>query len=195
MIVVISIVILALIGYGFVWKSVSGLESYSYEVIEEFEGFEIRRYSAANFSYVEMPSQSYESTSSAGFRTLANFIFGGNEEQQQIAMTTPVAMNMDKNVTMMFMLPSEYELDEVPAPNSDRVQFKRVEEKVVAAIRFRGWANDEKIQVHAQQLKTMLDKQGIAYADEVTFFGYDPPYQLVNRRNEVVLEVEYPPAQ
>lgn len=189
LILIISLVALLLIVQGFVWKSTNEIESLKYEVVKSYSDFEIRKYEASNFCMVDLPGQSYSGSSSSGFRILANYIFGGNERQQQIAMTSPVAMNMDKSVEMMFMVPSEYELDELPKPNNNAVQFHTEPEKVVAVRRFGGWASDEVIQEEVARLKQSLEEQNIRFKNRVTYFGYNPPYQLVNRRNEVVLEV------
>ena len=61
----------------------------------------------------------------------------------------------------MFMVPSEYKREELPDPNNERIQFEQHEEKVMAAVTFGGWADDEKIAQHRSQLETMLRKQGI----------------------------------
>jgi len=41
-------------------------------------------------------------------------------------------------------------------------------------------------------LKATLEKHQIAYTGPFSYLGYNPPYQLVNRRNEVVVKVIYP---
>jgi hypothetical protein len=35
----------------------------------------------------------------------------------------------------------------------------------------------------------MLDSEGISHTDNFIYLGYNPPYQLINRLNEVVVEV------
>ena len=79
-----------------------------------------------------------DSASNKGFRLIAGYIFGGNDRNQKIAMTTPVTMEMASSVTMKFLIPSKYTLDELPKPDSPNVKFKHESEKVVAAIRFGG---------------------------------------------------------
>jgi hypothetical protein len=60
----------------------------------------------------------------------------------------------------------------------------------VAAIRFNGWANDKKIEAYKQKLKSALDAEGIAYTDPFYFLGYNAPYEVFNRKNEVIVELE-----
>lgn len=165
------------------------IESLDYEIVENHKDFEIRKYSQANFSYVTMPEKSYKETSSRGFRTLANYIFGGNESKEKIAMTSPVIMNLEDSTTMQFMIPKKYELDQLPKPNDSKVRFKTEAEKTVAVITFSGWANDEKINFYKDKLIDLLEENQIQYTDKFSFLGYDPPFKIVGRKNEVMVEL------
>ena len=60
---------------------------------------------------------------------------------------------------------------------------------IMAAIRFGGWANDNKIEIYMNKLKEALMKAGLKHKDNFSYFGYNPPYELINRRNEVVVEL------
>ncbi len=170
-------------------SSNKGIEAYAYQVLESLDQFEIRQYEAANFSYVTMPNTGYKNVSGQGFRTLAGYIFGGNERGENIAMTTPVAMNIGDSVTMMFMIPSKYEIDDLPEPNNSEVAFKSEPTKIVAAIRFGGWASDEKIEKYKQELSQALAEAGIKHTGKFQYLGYNPPYEVVNRRNEIIIEL------
>ena len=171
--------------------SLSDIEKYSYNVLRTYDDFEVRQYDAANFSYVKMPSSSYKASSGNGFRVLAGYIFGGNETQEKIAMTSPVTMEMGDSIEMAFMIPNGYSMDDLPIPSNSNVNFKSEPRKVMAAIRFGGWASDEKIAEYTEQLKAALDREGIAYTGNFMYMGYNPPYTVVNRRNEVAVEVIY----
>ncbi len=189
---IITTVVLAAIFIAFQVYSMSsnkGIETYAYEVLESRDQFEIRQYEAANFSYVTMPNTGYKNVSGQGFRSLAGYIFGGNEKGESIAMTTPVAMNMDDSVTMMFMIPSKYEINELPKPNNSEVAFKSEPAKVVAAIRFGGWTNDEKIEKYKAELTKALADAGIQHTGKFQYLGYNPPYEVLNRRNEIIVEL------
>ena len=104
-----------------IWaKSLSAnIEMHPYEVLNNHDGFEIRKYEPATFSYVTLDVSSYAEGSSLGFRKLAGYIFGGNQSDTKIAMTAPVEMEMDTQMVMKFMVPSEYEMDELPMPNNN----------------------------------------------------------------------------
>ena len=105
-------------------------------------------------------------------------------------MTSPVAMSLEDSMTMMFMVPKELKKEMLPKPNQSLIEFKKEPAKTVAAISFSGWANDKKIEKYKQKLKSALDAEGIAYADRFYFFGYNAPYEVFNRKNEVIVELQ-----
>ena len=125
----------------------SSIEEYPYSVVKSYDGFEIREYEASLFTSVKMATNKYEEASSSGFRVLAGYIFGNNSDSQKIAMTSPVAMTMNDSMTMMFMVPRNLKKDELPKPNDSRITLQEEPAKTVAAIKFSGWANNEKLEI------------------------------------------------
>jgi len=175
---------------SFAMRGQSDLESYPYTVDKKYKDFELRTYEASLFTIVKLSSGQYEQASSKGFSILAGYIFGGNETNEKIAMTSPVTMSLEDSMTMKFMVPKNYSKDALPKPNSSQVEFEEVPEKSVAAIRFSGWANDDRIEKYKAQLIKALDREGISYSNRFFFFGYNPPYEVLNRRNEIIVELE-----
>lgn len=166
------------------------IESYTYEVVKKYDRFEIRLYEEALFSYVTMPYDSYTESSTRGFSVLAGYIFGGNEESEEIAMTSPVEMEMNDSITMKFMVPKKYTIEDVPKPDNSSIAFKKEPKKYLAAIRFGGFADDAKIQHHIELLKELLKNKGIKHQNNFSFLGYNPPFQVINRTNEIVVEID-----
>jgi hypothetical protein len=166
------------------------IESYPYEVIEVYDAFEIRSYEAALFTSVQLSIKDYKKASGEGFSVLAGYIFGDNERNEKIAMTSPVAMTLEDSMTMMFMVPKKFNQETLPQPRQSEIVFKSEPAKTLAALQFGGWANDQKIKKHLQQLKSALKKQGITHTDQFYFFGYNPPYEIFNRKNEIVVELK-----
>jgi len=164
-------------------------EQHSYKVIKKFDKFEIRKYDAALFSSVKLNQKGYKESSSEGFRILAGYIFGDNETKEKIAMTSPVVMELGDTSKMMFMVPKNYNLKNLPNPKNSKIVFEKEEEKIIAAIRFDGWADDEKIQKYKTILMNELVKEKLSYINKFSFLGYNPPYEVMNRRNEVVVEL------
>ena len=95
---------------------------------------------------VKLPSGKYKGASSKGFRILAGYIFGKNQKEEKISMTSPVSMSLEDSMTMMFMVPKNIRKEELPKPNESKIEFTEEPAKKMAAISFGGWANDEKIQ-------------------------------------------------
>jgi len=153
-------------------KSQKSIETYPYSVIKTYDDFEIRQYESRLFTAVTLPSNEYEKVSSKGFSILAGYIFGGNENQEKIAMTSPVAENS------------------LPKPNDNQIQFKKEPAKMVAAVTFGGWANQSKIEQHKIKLIALLQKQQITHSNQFYFLGYNAPFETYNRRNEVIVVLD-----
>ncbi|EIA07899.1 SOUL family heme-binding protein [Flavobacterium frigoris] len=166
------------------------IETYPYVVNKEYNTFEIRSYEATLFTSVQLSGNKYKDASSKGFSILAGYIFGGNKQNEKIAMTSPVAMSLEDSMTMMFMVPKKFKKETLPQPDQSEIEFREEPAKTVAAISFGGWANDEKIEKYKQQLKSALDAEGITYTNRFYFLGYNPPFEFFNRKNEIIVELE-----
>ncbi len=191
LIITITLLSIAAIAQVIVKRSTKNTENHPYTVIKDYGSFEIRTYEPAIYSYVVMESGTYKSASSQGFRKLAAYIFGGNEKNQKIAMTTPVSMSMQDSTVMKFKVPEGMEMEDLPKPNDPSVKFEKEEEKTVAALQFGGFANDDIIAAKTEELKTLLEGEGITHKGNFSFLGYNPPYEVVDRRNEVIVEIDY----
>ena len=184
------ILILFVISQLFFLNSQRTIETYAFTIIDSYETIEIRQYEASLFTSVQMPSNNYRKTSSKGFSVLAGYIFGGNDKEEKIAMTSPVTMSLKDSTTMMFLVPKKYTRDNLPVPNDSSIEFKDVPEKKVAAISFGGWANDSKIASFKKKLIDVLESKGIQYTDNFYFLGYNAPMEVFNRKNEIIVELE-----
>ena len=165
------------------------IETYPYVIKRKYKQFEIRNYEATLFTSVKLTTEGYKNSSSKGFTILSGYIFGNNERNEKIAMTSPVSMSLEDSMTMMFMVPRKFNKEMLPKPNQSGIAFKEEPAKTVAAIRFSGWANDTKIEKYKQNLKAALDAEGIKYSNRFYFFGYNAPYEVFNRKNEVIVEL------
>lgn len=170
-------------------SSQKNIESYPFSVVKKYQQFEIRNYEASLFTSVKLASNKYENTSSQGFSILGGYIFGGNETNEKIAMTSPVVMSLEDSMDMMFMVPRNLKKENLPKPNQSQIEFKEVPAKTVAAISFGGWANSEKIEKYKQKLIAALDDEGITYSNKFYVLGYNAPYEVLNRKNEVIVEL------
>jgi hypothetical protein len=188
--ILLGILLIAFIGIQFfALKSQKNIETYAYDITKTYDNFEIRTYKSTLFTSVKLSTKNYKESSSKGFSILAGYIFGDNDRNEKIAMTSPVAMSLDDSMTMLFMVPKKFDKETLPQPNQSQIVFTEEPAKTVAAISFKGWANDEKIETYKQQLKLALDKQGITYTNRFYFLGYNAPYEVFNRKNEVIVEL------
>lgn len=174
-----------------VWAGMSTnkTEQYSYTVLKDFDSFEIRKYESAVFARTKVDSETYRAGSGNGFRTLASYIFGGNERNESIPMTSPVAMSWGDGMVMEFMMPSSYTLENLPAPDRPDIELYVKPSVIMAGLSFGGYASDQKIQEKIEELKSYLEKENIAHTGHFQYFGYNPPYQMINRRNDIVVEL------
>ena len=165
------------------------IETYAYTTEQRYEDFEIRSYDATLFTSVKISSSNYKEASSKGFSVLAGYIFGDNARNEKIAMTSPVAMSLEDSTRMYFMVPKKFQKETLPQPNQSGIEFRTEPAKRVAAISFKGWANDKKIAAYRTQLTHALDKAGISYTNRYYFLGYNAPYEVFGRKNEIIVEL------
>ncbi len=184
------ILVLFIIVQLFALSSQRNIETYSYRVIKKYDLFEIRSYEATLFTSVQLSGNSYKAASGKGFSILAGYIFGGNNRKEKIAMTSPVAMSLEDSMTMMFMVPKKFNKATLPQPNQSQIEFWEEPAKTVAAITFGGWATDEKIEAYKQKLITALAAAGIKHTNRFSLLGYNAPYEVLNRKNEVIVELD-----
>ena len=161
---------------------------YEVEKAWEAEQIEIRAYAPRVMAVTGM-----DEDSDSGFRVLAGYIFGGNAEEQKIAMTAPVQQSMAGEKEMAFMMPAEYTLEDLPEPEDQRVSFREAPAYTAAVLQFSGWASAEKADEKWQQLRRFLIAEDIDITGQPTLNQYNPPWTLpFMRRNEIIVPVAFP---
>jgi hypothetical protein len=189
MVIIVTLILVIILITGIYTMTKAKTETQKYEVIYTKDNFEIRFYPEAILATVEM-NGSYDNSRNSGFRVLAGYIFGGNEENSQIAMTSPVRMSgNEKTNTMSFVLPSEMEFDKLPEPKDKRVLLHKSKSMYTASVQFGGYASEADIVKHREKLGEMLKQLNLQHTGSFEFLGYNPPFQPVNRRNEVQVEI------
>ncbi|MCK7539410.1 MAG: heme-binding protein [Marinilabiliales bacterium] len=124
------------------------------DVVHSEKEFEIRFYPSAILATVYSDASSYRELAYPGFRKLAGYIFGGNESETKISMTSPVHMDMN-TASMSFVMPSSFSEENLPKPDDPGVKIERTDDVYVAAIRFSGYASDKDIRKYSEKLKTL----------------------------------------
>lgn len=195
--------ILISIGAG----SAVATEQPNYRVIEKSGDFELRAYDPMIVAETWLAGSMRE-VSSAGFRVLADYIFGNNRSRagdaEKISMTAPVTLepraekiDMTAPVGMAqsgeqwrvhFVMPSSYTIDTLPTPNNPAVHLREVPASNYAVLRFSGWVTDDKRAEKTSELMAWLSSKGITPRGEAELARYNPPWTLpFLRRNEVMV--------
>jgi hypothetical protein len=186
------------------------IEEPSYEVIETYEEFEVRRYQPYLLAEVDV-SGGINSAGNKAFRILAGYIFGDNEAATKMAMTAPVesrsrnqgekmAMTApvtstkkdgDEMTTVAFVMEQKYSIETLPVPNDQRIQVREVPERIVAVRRYSGRWTDTKYQRNLQLLVEALSNESLEVVGEAVLARYNSPFSLpMMRRNEVMFEIK-----
>ncbi len=184
--IVISVILIGLLLYSFKLRDI---EMPKYRVIKKLGEVEIREYPSLILAQTSLKKSDYDEEGSNGFRTVAGYIFGGNQSQQKIAMTAPVIMTMGDSASMSFVMPSEYKMQDLPTPSSNQVKLIQENAKILAVIRFGGYSSSEKIQKYADQLYLELKNNKLETRGKLLYLGYNAPWDVTNRRNEVAIEL------
>jgi hypothetical protein len=184
-----SIVVILVISFIVVSFTSKNIETPDYKVIKTIDEMEIRLYPKMIVAKTNLSDKSFDNQGSNGFRTIAGYIFGGNEKNQKIAMTSPVVMNMGDSSTMYFVMPKQYKKEDLPNPNSKNVQIVEETSKVLAVIGYGGFSSDKKIEKYRKELESILNKNKIQTKGNYMYMGYNAPWDVINRKNEVAIEV------
>jgi hypothetical protein len=161
----------------------------SYEVEERRGPLEIRRYERLWLAQTTVTSLSWDEALDEGFRRLAHFIFGANNDKKRIAMTSPVTATREgANTDVAFVMPEGVV---PPSPDDARIRFTEVPARRVAVLRFKGRYDEDTVDAKKSELVATAEEAGYVGQGEPAFAGYDPPTTLpALRRNEVWLEIE-----
>jgi len=178
-----------------------------FTVAERVGEVEIRQYDNRLAADVVV-SGDEEDARSAGFRLLADYIFGNNTSRTSIAMTSPVAQQAARNEKIpmtapvaqsrgpggswrvRFFMPSKYTVATLPKPNNPAVQIVEVPGETMAVLRFSNSRDAAHVEEKTNELmRTLAASRWLPSGDPVAWF-YDPPWTLpFFRRNEVAVTV------
>ena len=189
--VLVSILVIVLL-QSFNIMPTNKTEEQKYTLVRKYNDFEIRFYPSATIATINSNAKTYRDLSGPGFRKLAGYIFGGNETNTKISMTTPVQMDINDSVsTMSFVMPSAYTKENLPKPNDPNVQIKTTSDEYVAVISFGGYASDKDLKFYSEKLQNLLKENGITSFGNYRFLGYNSPFQFIDRRNEIIVAVDW----
>jgi len=192
-IIITAVVILLIVLFqSFIIMLINKTEEQKYSVVRKYNDFEIRFYPSATIATISSNAKTYRDLAGPGFRKLAGYIFGGNKANTKISMTSPVHMDINDSVsTMSFVMPSGYTKENLPEPNDPNVNIRNTSDEYVAVIRFGGYASDQDLKLYSEKLQNLLKENGIRSFGNYRFLGYNPPFQFIGRRNEIIVAVDW----
>ncbi len=184
------------------------IEEPAYEVVESFEGFEVRAYAKRVVAQTRVGGDAREA-SSAGFKILAAYIFGANRSRasiamtapvgqaragESIAMTAPVGQRRDADEWLVsFTMPAARTLETLPEPLDARVELRETPARRVAVQRFSGNPRPPIVEERKREFLERLRAEGLEPEGEVEYARYDPPWVLpMLRRNELWVTLAEP---
>lgn len=189
-------------------------EQQPYEVLEHFNGCELRRYPAHVVAEVTVQG-TFDSAGNQAFRPLFRYISGENSSSRSVAMTAPVvqaqadAAATSEKVAMTapvvqseegdgvfvvaFVLPESLTEQTAPVPSNPDVRIRTVPERFAAARRYSGRWTESAYRDQAAALRDALDGAGLTPVGGPRFARFNAPFTpWFLRRNEVVQDVQRP---
>ena len=169
------------------------LETPEYKVIKKSGAYEVRKYEPMIIARTLVRSD-YKEATSTGFRRIANYIFGGNEKNMEIAMTAPVLSNspvdVDSEYEISFVMPSSFKKETLPEPNSSNVEIMGRSLDLVACISFGGWATESRVKNYHEKLNNWIEKERLKIDGKFMIAQYNSPWALPPfRHNEILVRV------
>lgn len=187
------VIVVSLLGY-FGWKLTarSAYESAEYKLLESENSFETREYPDLTLVTTNMQFDSQGDDGS--FMRLFRYIDGANDDQQKVAMTTPVFMEpegSEESGQMGFVVPKTVTKQGVPHPANKKVRVQKRVGGRFAVVRFNGRLNEKTVAKEEENLRKWMSKKGLIADGNSEYAGYDPPWTPGPfRRNEVLIRLK-----
>ena len=210
------------LGLGLIWiKPAMAIEEPKYEVVTADAQFEVRHYAPILIAETIVEGD-MDAASSKGFRLIADFIFGNNQQadsdkkakiamtapvtvepqSSKIAMTAPVtvepqaaesSMKTTKTWRINFVMPSQYTLATIPKPKNNAVTLREVPSKYFIVHKYSGFNTISRVQAKTDEAVEWATKRSYKIIGTPQLSRYDPPWTLpMFRRNEIMIEIAEP---
>ena len=196
----------ALIGLwaGYTQLYEGGLGQPNYTVLSSQDGVEFRRYDPFVIASTPLAVEG-ESGMRGGFRVLAGYIFGDNQQDTSLAMTAPViqqsqrgeslpmtapVLQSPEGMNMAFVMPADQTVESLPTPNSEQVHLSTVDWGEVAVIRLSGRGKQAHFRSAEATLREVLASNQRTAKAPALYAQYNSPSAFPPlRRNEVIVQL------
>lgn len=201
---------LAVIG-AIAWGPIaSNVEQPEYRVVRGDDALAVRAYGPRIVAEAVVEGEREEAIN-AGFRLIADYIFGNNVAAENVPMTAPVTQQPAETIAMtapvlqqsrgdagsapswrvQFIMPARYTLETLPVPKNDAVRLATVPAQQYAVIRFSGIADSETLAKKREALDAYVKREGLRVMGEPIYAFYNPPFTLPPlRRNEIMVATQ-----
>lgn len=206
MAVLLAVLVLATTG-----TAMAKVDEPAYRTLSVHGDMELRRYEPMLVAEVTR-SGSRRAAANAGFRALADYIFGANVPSEKIEMTAPVTqaparggrrsgekIEMTAPVSQLpaaggawrirFVMPEGYTKASLPKPENPEIRIIEEAATTYAVVRFSGIPGGDKLARKTEELRAFMAARGLPEEGDPVYAFYDPPWTLpFLRRNEVMIE-------
>lgn len=158
---------------------------------------EIRRYQSAQWVSTNVTGMSFDTAQYTGFNRLFKYIGGANEKNMKVKMAAPVLVDIypgqgpSCNSTFVVSFFIDFDLQgKAPAPTEGDTYLRVAPEMTVGVRSFPGYAVWSNTQPEFTALAASLAANGtkVDPSHEI-FAGYDAPFRVIGRHNEVMFVV------
>ncbi len=169
-------------------------ERQKYQVLQQYDGFELRKYEPCVVAEVVI-SGDYTSAASKAFRHLFTYISKGNHTSKAIAMTAPVIAVTENSLEsedwkVHFVMPAGATLKDLPLPNSAMVELRELPAENCVAISFRGRATKRLCEKKEEILRLSAQQEHFSLSHETRVCRFDPPFKPgFMHYNEIVIPI------
>ncbi|XP_025900009.1 heme-binding protein 2 isoform X1 [Nothoprocta perdicaria] len=158
------------------------------------EDYELRQYETAKWVNTVIRGETQKEAMRQGFWKLFHYIQGKNEKayyfllEIKIDMAVPVTCLVKPGCAdfkISFFLPFEHQ-DSPPQPSDSEVFVEERKAATIFVRSFGGFASPEKFAEEAEVLARSLRNRGQLFHEDFFYTaGYNSPFKLFNRHNEV----------
>jgi len=169
------------------------IETPEYNLLDSQGRFELREYKSFLVAKTTVEND-YKEATVAGFRKIANYIFGENASQLNIAMTAPVIANVPNErdiYDIVFVMPKKHTLSSLPTPNDNQVKIETHNLGKTAVVKFGGWATKSRTEYYKKELEEILREKQYVSKDVFLVAQYNSPWVLPPfRKNEILISIK-----
>lgn len=166
------------------------LKKPEFTLVEKYGEIEVREYSEYVIAKTSISQGDIELNNNM-FRTLAGYIFGGNNKSQSIPMTAPVITKNDvSSYDMIFFMLDANKPEDLPMPNNTNVSIEMMDLGKTVSITFGMWATDSRVKYYKKKLDKHIKNNNLQIKSPLMVAQYNSPWTIPPfRKNELIYTI------